>query len=193
MAQVAPRVLVNRHTGERLALRRVKRNGEIWLEMIGTTPPRQSGPPMHIHVSEIEDATVTAGTLSAIVNGTEITAHVGQAATFEAGAPHRWWNGHDDTLEFGGYARPVVDLDIYLQAMFEIINAGPADRPPLFYMAHAAWRHRRTQQVVMGPAIVQKILFPTVIAIGTLLGKYRGTDWPGCPERCNEAPFCPET
>ena len=77
--------------------------------------------------------------------------------------------------------------------MFEIINAGPAERPPLFYMAHAAWRHRKTQRLAVGPAVVQAILFPMIVTIGTVLGKYRGTDWPGCPSRCSEAPFCAES
>jgi quercetin dioxygenase-like cupin family protein len=190
---VAPRVLVNRHTGETLSLRRVRRGSEIWLEMIGTMPPRQSGPPLHVHVREVEDARVSKGTLSAIVDGTRMTAAAGEAAVFPAGSVHRWWNDADTVLEFGGYARPVVDLDLYLQAMFEILNAGEADRPPLFYVAHAAWRHRRTQQVSMGPPIIQAILFAAIVAVGTALGKYRGTDWPGCPARCSEAPFCPES
>ena len=112
MAQVAPRILVNHHTGERLSLRRVKRNGEIWLEMVGITPPHQSGPPLHIHVAEVEDANVTRGTLSAIVAGKQISATAGESAIFPAGVAHRWWNAHDETLEFGGYARPVADLDV---------------------------------------------------------------------------------
>jgi len=193
MSQVEPRVLVNRHSGERLTLRRVKRDGEIWLEVIGTTPPKQPGPPMHVHLAEIEDVNVGRGILSAIVDGKQITAGAGESAVFPAGVAHRWWNGHDEPLELAGYARPVVDLDVYLQAIFEIINAGPAERPPLFYMAHAVWRHRNTQQLAIGPAWVQSIWFPAIVAMGRVLGKYQGTDWPGCPERCTPAPFCPES
>ena len=36
--------------------------------------------------------------------------------------------------------------------------------------------------------LVQAMLFRAVVALGTLLGKYRGTDWPGCPARCTGAP-----
>jgi mannose-6-phosphate isomerase-like protein (cupin superfamily) len=193
MSKVEPRVLVNRHSGERLTLRRVKRNGEIWLEMVGATPPMQSGPPMHIHLAEIEDVKVARGTLSAIVDGKQITAAAGESAVFPAGVAHRWWNGHDEPLELAGYAHPVADLDVYLQALFDVINAGPTERPPLFYVAHAAWRHRATQRLAIGPAWVQSIVFPAIIAIGTVLGKYQGTDWPGCPARCGPAPFCPES
>ena len=26
------------------------------------------------------------------------------------------------------------------------------------------------------------------LIVGTILGRYRGTEWPGCPERCTGAP-----
>jgi hypothetical protein len=72
--------------------------------------------------------------------------------------------------------------------MFEVINAGAPNRPPLFYLAHVALRHRRTQSVLIMPVAVQAILFRAVIVLGTLLGRYRGTGWPGCPARCTGAP-----
>jgi hypothetical protein len=49
-------------------------------------------------------------------------------------------------------------------------------------------RHRRTQSVLIMPLAVQAILFRAVIVLGTLLGRYRGTEWPGCPARCTGAP-----
>ena len=55
-------------------------------------------------------------------------------------------------------------------------------------MAHVALRHRQTQHVIVMPAPLQAVLFRAVVAIGTVLGKYRGTDWPGCPARCGGAP-----
>ena len=64
-------VLENRHTGERLTLRRVKRGDEVWLELKGSLPPRSEGPPLHIHFEEHEEGRVTSGTFSAVVDGTE--------------------------------------------------------------------------------------------------------------------------
>ena len=104
------------------------------------------------------------------------------------GIPHRWWNEGDAPLVFVGRARPVVDLDRYLQAVFEVMNASPPNRPSLFYLAHLSLRHRRTQAVLLMPRVVQAVLFPLAVALGTLLGRYRGTDWPGCPARCTGAP-----
>jgi mannose-6-phosphate isomerase-like protein (cupin superfamily) len=182
-------VLHNRHTGEILALRRVARDGQIWLELKGSLPPRQEGPPLHVHYEEVEEAQVMAGTLSAVVDGRRIRREVGERSWFAAGSAHRWWNEGDDTLVFEGVAKPVVDLDLYLQAVFEVLNSGSAERPPLFYIAHVAWRHRRTQGLRFVPRWIQTILWPATVLMGTALGRYRGTDWPGCPDRCREAPF----
>jgi hypothetical protein len=71
-------ILENRHTGERLALRRVKRGDEVWLELKGSLPPHSAGPPLHIHVAEDEKGQVRSGTLSAVCNGRRITAGAGE-------------------------------------------------------------------------------------------------------------------
>lgn len=182
-------VLQNRHTGERLALRRLARDGQVWLELKGTLPPRQQGPPLHVHYQETEEGKVIAGTLSALLDGRQIRVGTGETARFPAGSVHRWWNEGDETLVFEGVAKPVVDLDLYLQAVFDVLNHGSAERPPLFYIAHVAWRHRRTQGLRLLPQWVQAILLPAIVLMGTALGRYRGTNWPGCPDRCAKAPL----
>lgn len=180
--------LVNRHTGEVLELVRRRHDGETLLDLRGTLPPRQEGPPRHIHHHEDEAGTVTAGTLSAEVGGQRIEAGPGQSLRLPRGVPHRWWNAGDAPLAFEGQVRPVVDLDRYLQAIFEVMNAGPKHRPPLFYLAHAALRHRRTQTVLITSRPLQAVLFRAAFVLGTLLGRYRGNAWPGCPTRCVGAP-----
>jgi mannose-6-phosphate isomerase-like protein (cupin superfamily) len=180
--------LKNRHTGEMLNIRRVRRDGQSWIALSGTLPPHQEGPPMHVHFVEDEEGYVTSGTLSYVVNGREGRARAGESTTIPMGAPHRWWNAGEDLLAFHGVAKPAVDLDRYLQAIFDVINAGPPGRPPLFYLAHVALRHRRTQAVLVMPGPIQAALFRLVVAVGTVLGKYRGTDWPGCPSRVREVP-----
>ena len=180
--------LENRHTGEFLELRRKQQAGELVLELRGTLPPHCNGPPLHIHHHEDEEGLVTAGTLSALVGGQRIDAEAGQRVRLPRGIAHRWWNGGDDPLAFEGQVRPVVDLDRYLQAIFEVMNAGPPNRPPLFYLAHVALRHRRTQAVLVVPPAIQTLLFRVALVLGTLLGRYRGTNWPGCPARCTGAP-----
>ena len=179
--------LKNRHTGELLALRRVKRGDEIWLELKGSLPAHSQGPPMHVHYAENEEGHVVSGALSAVIDGRRITAGPGESISIPHGQAHRWWNEGDELLVFEGHARPVVDLDRYLQAVFEIMNAGPAGRPPLFYLAHVALRHRHTQCVLIMPRPLQAVVFRLLVALGRVLGRYRGNDWPGCPSRCNGA------
>lgn len=181
-------MLENRHTGERLSLRRVQRGGEVWLELKGSLPPRKEGPPMHIHFVEDEEVHIRSGALSAVIDGRSLTARAGESTVIPRGAAHRWWNAGNERLELDGFARPVVDLDRYLQATFDVVNAGPEGRPPLVYLAHVALRHRDTQAVLILPRPVQAVLFRVVVALGTLLGRYRGDDWPGSPARCPGAP-----
>ena len=158
----------------------------------GTPDPvteHREGPPPHVHFDEDEEGRVVSGTLSALVGGQQLEFDAGEELDFPRGMAHRWWNAGDEVLTFEGFARPLVDLDRYLQAVFQVVNAGPEGRPPLFYMAHALRRHRATQSALVVPGVVQAILFPLVVGLGTLLGKYRGTDWPGCPARCTGAPL----
>jgi len=185
---VRPLRLENRHTGELLELLRRRVDGETVLEIRGKLPPRRQGPPLHVHHREDEEGEVLAGTLSVELGGRRFTAAAGERVRLPRGVPHRWWNDGDAPLAFVGFARPVVDLDRFLQAVFEIVDAGPPGRPPLVYLAHAAWRHRRTQLVVGVPRRLQPIFLGAVVAAGTLLGRYRGTRWPGCPARCAGAP-----
>jgi mannose-6-phosphate isomerase-like protein (cupin superfamily) len=180
--------LRNRHTGETLALRRQRRGGQLELELKGSLPPHQEGPPMHIHFLEQEEGRVVAGRLSADVGGRRVDLGPGEAVRLPPGVAHRWWNEGDEALVFEGHTFPVADLDRYLQAMFEVMNAGAPNRPPLFYLAHVALRHRRTQAALVMPLPLQAVLFRVVVAVGTLLGRYRGTSWPGCPTRCTGAP-----
>lgn len=180
--------LENRHTGEVLELLRRRHGDEVILELRGTLPPHRDGPPLHIHYCEDEEGTVTAGTLSAEVGGRRVDATAGQSVSLPRGVPHRWWNEANEPLAFDGRARPVVDLDRYLQAVFDVMNAGPKDRPSVIYLAHVALRHRETQSVLIMPAPIQAVVFRLAFVLGRLLGRYRGNEWPGCPARCPGAP-----
>jgi hypothetical protein len=182
--------LENRHTGEKLHLRRVRgADGEVILLLDGTLPVGSKGPPMHIHLHQREEGTIKAGTLGAEVSGKRIRIEAGGSGVFPAGVAHTWWNDGDKLLEFAGQALPAADLDRFLQAIFAVVNAAPKNRPSLFYLAHVIWRHRKTQRMMMPPWPVQQVLFPLVILLGRVLGKYKGDDWPGAPAACPGAPL----
>jgi quercetin dioxygenase-like cupin family protein len=180
--------LENRHTGEVLELRRFMKDGVECLELKGSLGAGREGPPLHTHYHADETGTVRNGVLTALVGGVRKQARPGGTVVLPKGVPHRWWNEGPEALEFDGTAIPVVDLDRQLQAVFDIVNAGPRGRPSLFYVAHMALRHWHTQAIHVPPRPVQAVLFRAAVIIGTLLGKYRGTEWPGCPARCTGAP-----
>ena len=178
-----------RHTGELLRMRRVRDSqGQTILALDGSLPARASGPPLHIHFLEREEIDVKAGTLGAQIGTEKIIVPTGGNAVLPAGAVHKWWNAGDDLLEISGRAIPANDLDRYLQAIFAILNASPSGRPSIFYLAHIAWRHRHTQAFAMPPRAIQRVIFPLILFVGRVLGKYRGDDWPGSPASCPGAP-----
>src|SRR3954468_21316762 len=108
MAQSGIRELIveNQHTGERLAMRRVKRGDEVWLELKGLLPPHRQGPPLHIHVAEDEEGVVRSVALSARRKRRRLTAGSGELVSLPRGSTHRWWNDGIEPLVFDGYVRP---------------------------------------------------------------------------------------
>lgn len=163
--------------------------GQIVLTLEGSLPPRAAGPPMHVHFHEHEEGIVKAGTLGAQVGKEKTIVPTGGTAVLPVGLPHRWWNAGDDLLEFNGQVAPVVDLDRYLQAVFAIFNASSNGRPSIFHFAHVLWRHRKTQLVLGPPPAIQRMMLPVLLFLGHVLGKYRGSGWPGSPESCPGAPL----
>lgn len=182
--------LENRHTGEILQMRRMRdAQGHIVLTLDGSLPPGASGPPLHVHFHEREEGIVKAGTLGAQVGTEKTIVPAGGTVVLPAALPHRWWNAGDDLLKFSGQMAPVVDFDRYLQAVFAVLNASPDSRPSIFHFAHVLWRHRDTQLLSTPPPAIQRIILPVLLFIGRILGKYRGSNWPGSPESCPGAPL----
>jgi hypothetical protein len=181
--------LENRHTGEILRIRRVRdAEGQTILTIDGSLPPRKNGPPPHVHFRQREEGIVKAGSLGARIGKEMVVVPAGGNGVFPAGVVHKWWNAGEDILELSGRVVPAVDLDRFLQALFAVLNASASGRPSIFYIAHVLWRHRHTQAVMVPPLMIQRIVFPLVLMVGRILGKYRGDSWPGSPASCTGAP-----
>jgi len=181
--------LENRRTGEILRICRVRDSGgQTILKLEGSLPPRADGPPLHIHFRSREEGIVKGGTLGVHVGKQKTVVQPGGSIVLPAGVVHNWWNAGDDMLVFSGQAIPAGDLDRFLQALFAVLNADPSGKPSLFYIAHVLWRHRQTQAVLVPPRAVQRVVFPLIVFVGRILGKYRGDNWPGSPASCSGAP-----
>src|SRR5262249_54856120 len=162
--------------------------GQTILEIDGTLPAGAQGPPPHIHFKVREEIVVKAGTLGASVGRETLTLAAGESGVFPAGVVHRGGNAGGDPLGPSGRVVAAGDLDRFLQAVFAVLNSSPSGRPPIFYIAHVLWRHRDTHLMMTPPRVIQRTVFPLIVLIGTILGKYRGTNWPGSPESCPGAP-----
>lgn len=133
-----------------------------------------SGPPMHVHYFQEEGFTVLQGRLAYQVQGQEPKiVETGESAVFPAGIPHRFWNAGDVDLKCRAYVQPPDNIEFFLTEIFAAQKRGKGGRPDLFDSAFLIWRYRTEYGMFVVPALVQKIVFPIVVLVGTLLGRYR--------------------
>ena len=160
--------------GERLTLlRRVPgRNGDR-LEGENVAAPG-AGPPMHVHHLQEEGLTVVEGHLGYQRLGEpERFAGPGETVVFEPGAAHRWWNAGDADLRCTGWVEPADNFEYYLGNVFASMQRTGAGRPDPFDAAFLTRRYRSEFALVDVPAPVQRFVFPLLVAMGHLLGRYR--------------------
>lgn len=159
--------------GERLTfVRRVSGPNGDRIEAENVVAPG-SGPPMHVHHYQSESLTVVQGRIGyQRPGGPECFAGPGETVTFPAGDAHRFWNAGEDDLVCRGYIEPADNIEYFLGEMFASRKRNAGVRPSLFDVAFLATRYRSEFSVVEVPAPVQRALFPAVLAVGRLLGKY---------------------
>jgi len=165
---------IDNGAGERLIfLRTVNGARGDRLEVENVVKPG-SGPPMHIHHFQEEALTVTHGRIAYQRPG-EAPQFGGPGATvvFKPGEAHKFWNPDTDDLRCTGYVEPADNLEYFLTEIYASTKRMGGTRPDPFDAAFLVRRYRNEFTMVEIPAIVQKIVFPIQVAIGTLLGKYR--------------------
>lgn len=168
-----PHTIENGH-GERLTFRRrVHTPAGERVEGDNLVKPG-AGPPMHSHRFQEEGFTVVRGRLGyQLLGASPQYAKAGESAVFPAGAPHRFWNAGDDDLICEAYCCPPDNIEFFLTSIFDAQKRGKGGRPEIFDAAFLAWRYRSEYTLFDIPPLVQKIAFPAIVLVGTLLGKYR--------------------
>lgn len=132
-----------------------------------------AGPPMHIHHLQEEVLTVQQGRIGYQRLGQPPQyAGPGETVRFEAGEPHKFWNAGEGDLLCTGYIDPILNVEYFLTEMFASVKRG-GGRPELFDMAFLATRYRSELAVLEIPPAVQRFVFPVMVALGRLLGRYR--------------------
>jgi hypothetical protein len=64
-----------------------------------------------------------------------------------------------------------------------VLNSGPVNRPPLSTLPILPGGIAKAQAVLFAPLWAQRIFVPILVLVGTILGRYRGTEWSGCLAR----------
>ena len=168
-----PHTIENGH-GEQLTFRRrVQTPAGERVEGDNVVKPG-AGPPMHSHFFQEEGFTVTQGRLGYQLQGGEPHyASVGQNVVFPAGVAHKFWNAGNDDLKCNAYVTPPDNIEFFLTSIFDAQKRGKNGRPEIFDAAYLAWRYRTEYRMHDLPAFIQNFVFPAVVLIGTVLGKYR--------------------
>ena len=131
------------------------------------------GPPMHVHYLQEEGLTITKGRLGYQRPGEQPQfAGEGDTVVFKAGEPHKFWNAGDGDLRCTGYAKPALNVEYFLTALYASQKRAGSRRPEPFEGAFLARRYASEFGMLEVPALVQKVIFPVQVAIGKLLGKY---------------------
>ena len=132
-----------------------------------------AGPIMHVHHYQDEGLTVRAGRLAYQRPG-EAPRHVGVGETvvFPAGEAHRFWNAGDVDLVCDAFIEPADNIEYFLREIFESQRRSGRGRPGILDAAFLARRYRSEFAMLEIPALVQRLVFPLLVGVGTLLGRY---------------------
>jgi len=159
--------------GERLTfLRRVPRPDGDRLEVENCVSPG-AGPIMHVHHYQDEVVTVKQGRIGYQRLGEAPQfAGPGETVAFKAGEVHKFWNAGNDDLVGTGYIHPADNIEYFLGAIFESRKRSGGSGPNPLDVAYLARRYRSEFGIAAVPAVVQRLVFPVMVAVGTLLGRY---------------------
>lgn len=164
---------IDNGAGERLTfIRRVPGAAGERLEMATVVAPG-AGPPMHIHHLQEEVLTVEQGRMGFQRRGEFAQfAGPGETIAFKPGEAHRFWNAGDDELRCVGYIEPAHNVEYILAALYASMQRRGGAQPHPFDAAFLAWRYRSEFGIAGIPVVVQRCVFPILVGIGSLSGRY---------------------
>src|SRR5688572_21771668 len=159
--------------GERLTfLRRVPGPAGDRLEG-ETVVTSGAGPPMHVHHYQEEGFTVQQGRIGYQRPGAPAQfAGPGETVVFKAGEPHRFWNAGETELRCTAHVEPADNVEYLLTEIFASTKRNGGTRPHPFDAAFLMTRYRSEFAMLEIPATVQRFVFPVLLALGRLLGRY---------------------
>jgi uncharacterized cupin superfamily protein len=159
--------------GERITfLRSVPGSSGDRLEVENVVKPG-AGPPMHVHHYQEEILTVQQGQIGyQRPGGPAQFAGPGETVAFKSGEAHRFWNAGQGDLRCIGHIEPADSVEYILTEIYESTKRSGGARPDPFDAAFLTRRYRSEFAMVEIPAVVQRFVFPLLVAVGRLLGRY---------------------
>jgi quercetin dioxygenase-like cupin family protein len=133
-----------------------------------------AGPPMHVHFLQDESLTVLEGKI-----GTQIAGQAplfygpGETVVFRRGEVHRFWNAGQEMLICEGWIGPAYNIEFFLTEIFLSIKANGGKAPKPFDAAFLLSKYKSEFDMIEVPRFVKKVIFPIIVLIGKLTGKYR--------------------
>jgi mannose-6-phosphate isomerase-like protein (cupin superfamily) len=146
-------------------------NGQI-TEFEGIDEPG-IGPPMHVHFKQQELVRVTKGKMRVKTLAKEFSLTEGQEYIFEPGEAHQFWNEGDQPLHYSGYVKPSNNYEYFIRHVYKSANEANDDKPGPFDAAFLLTKYKSEMDMLVIPRPVKKIVFPILMVIGKLSGKFK--------------------
>lgn len=141
-------------------------------EFEGTDEPG-NGPPMHVHFKQEERVKVEKGKMRVKTLTKEFSLTEGQEYTFEAGEAHQFWNESDQTLHYSGHVKPSNNYEYFISHIYKSSNEAKDDKPGAFDAAFLLTKYKSEMDMLVIPKPVKLIVFPILLGIGKLTGKFK--------------------
>ena len=141
-------------------------------EFEGTEEPG-IGPPMHVHFKQEEKVKVMQGKMRVKTQKKEFSLAEGQEYTFAIGEAHQFWNEGTGTLHYTGHVKPSNNYEYFIKHIYQSANEANDDKPGPFDAAFLLTKYKSEMDMLVIPKPVKKIVFPILLAIGKVTGKFK--------------------
>lgn len=131
------------------------------------------GPPMHVHFKQEEKVKVLKGKMHVKTLTKEFSLTEGQEYIFAAGEAHQFWNEGNEILHYAGHVKPANNYEYFIRHIYQSSNAANDDKPNPFDAAFLLTKYKSEMDMLVIPKPVKKIVFPILLIIGKLTGKFR--------------------
>ena len=138
----------------------------------------------HIHLIQTESFKVLHGKMTYFLNGKEMHLTKGQHVTLPKDVPHNHYNTHPQPVEYLQTIRPAMDIDLFIENLFGLINDGKVRNGNMkFLQAMVTLKYLDSPSLLANlPRSLQRGLAAVLAPLARLLGyraiykKYTGVE-----------------